>query len=336
LKAGSKLPGEFELIARYFAPLSRGFPGAYGLQDDAAVVTPTPGRQIVVKTDAIVAGVHFLPDDPAGLVARKALRVNLSDLAAKGAVPLCYMLDLILPPMATEEWVADFAGGLACDQEAFGVHLIGGDTNTTPGPLTIAVMALGEIGHDQILRRGGARPGDVIFVTGTIGDAALGLAALNGTLPDIDPETAAPLIDRYRLPAPRVDVGPRLRCPARMLWSRQRASRCRPRHGVPSAMTGRGWRRYLRVATTTKFCSRRPLKRRRGSKGSHERRAFRSRRLVICAPGDREAGTLSECSMRRATRSGWRAGAGRISDLSARLRGCRELTWRKVQRIALG
>jgi len=210
LKAGSKLPGEFELIARYFAPLSKGFPGAYGLQDDAAVVTPTPGRQIVVKTDAIVAGVHFLPDDPAGLVARKALRVNLSDLAAKGAVPLCYMLDLILPPMATEEWVADFAGGLACDQEAFGVHLIGGDTNTTPGPLTIAVMALGEIGHDQILRRGGARPGDVIFVTGTIGDAALGLAALNGTLPDIDPETAAPLIDRYRLPAPRVDVGPRL------------------------------------------------------------------------------------------------------------------------------
>ena len=210
MSSGSCLPGEFELIARYFAPLSKGFPGAYGLQDDAAVVTPTPGQQIVAKTDAIVGGVHFLPDDPADLVAQKALRVNLSDLAAKGAVARCYMIDLILPGSTTEDWVAAFARGLTHDQETFGVHLIGGDTNTTPGPLTIALMALGEIASGQILRRGGARPGDAIFVTGTIGDATLGLSALRGELPELDAAAAGHLIDRYRLPVPRVGLGPRL------------------------------------------------------------------------------------------------------------------------------
>jgi thiamine-monophosphate kinase len=204
------LPGEFELIARYFAPLSKGFEGAYGLLDDAAVVAPGAGCEIVVKTDAVIAGVHFLPDDPAGQVAQKALRVNLSDLAAKGAVPLCYMLDLMLPPATTEDWVAAFAQGLARDQRTFGVHLIGGDTNATPGPLTIAVMALGQVERGRILRRDGARAGDVIFVTGTVGDAVLGLAALDGALPEIDGATAAPLIERYRLPLPRVSIGPRL------------------------------------------------------------------------------------------------------------------------------
>ena len=210
LSAGSSLPGEFELIARYFAPLSKGSAGAYGLKDDAAVVTPTPGQQIVAKTDAIVGGVHFRPDDPADLVARKALRVNLSDLAAKGAVPRCYMLDLILPGTTTEEWVAAFARGLAQDQKTFRVHLIGGDTNATPGPLTIAVTALGEVPNGQILRRGGARAGDVIFVTGTIGDATLGLAALRGALPGLAAAEAGHLIGRYRLPVPRVGLGPRL------------------------------------------------------------------------------------------------------------------------------
>jgi thiamine-monophosphate kinase len=210
LTTGPGLPGEFELIARYFAPLSRGFAGAYGLQDDAAVVTTTPGQQLVAKTDAIVGGVHFRPDDPADLVARKALRVNLSDLAAKGAVPRCYMLNLILPGSTTEEWVAAFARGLAQDQKTFGVHLIGGGTNATAGPLTIALMALGDVPCGQILRRGGARAGDVIFVTGTIGDATLALAVLSGDLPELDAAAASHLIDRYRLPVPRVDLGPRL------------------------------------------------------------------------------------------------------------------------------
>ena len=204
------MPGEFELIARYFAPLSAGFDGAFGLKDDAAVFTPRASKQIVATTDAIIAGVHFALDDPPDIVARKALRVNLSDLAAKGAVPLYYLLDLILPQATTEKWAAGFARGLACDQKAFGVHLIGGDTNATPGPLTVAVMALGEIRSGEMLRRGGAHAGDAIFVTGTIGDAALGLAAINGALPDLDAAAAAFLVERCRLPLPRLDIGPRL------------------------------------------------------------------------------------------------------------------------------
>jgi thiamine-monophosphate kinase len=207
---GSGLPGEFELITRYFAPLAKGFPGAYGLLDDAAVITPAAGYELVAKTDAIVGGVHFLLDDPPDLVARKALRVNLSDLAAKGAIARAYMLDLMLPYTTVEAWIAGFAQGLARDQHEYDVHLIGGDTDSTPGPVTIAVMAFGEIPTGRIIRRGGARPGETIFVTGTIGDAALGLEVLRGRLPELDTASAAFLVERYRLPLPRVTVGPRL------------------------------------------------------------------------------------------------------------------------------
>jgi thiamine-monophosphate kinase len=204
------LPGEFALIARYFAPLSQGFPGAYGLLDDAAVISPALGHELVAKTDAIVAGVDFPPDDPPDLIARKALRVNLSDLAAKGAIPRAYMLDLILPNTIDEVWIAAFAAGLAQDQAEYGVHLIGGDMSSTSGPVTIAVMAFGEAPIGRIIRRGGARAGDTVFVTGTIGDAALGLAVLRGELPGLDSASAAFLVDRYRLPLPRVTLGPRL------------------------------------------------------------------------------------------------------------------------------
>ncbi len=206
----STLPGEFELIARYFAPLAAGFPGAFGLLDDAAVIAPLPGHELVAKTDAIVGGVHFLPDDPPDLIARKALRVNLSDLAAKGAVPRAYMLDIMLPRTVTEDWIAAFARGLAQDQDAYRVHLIGGDTDSTPGPVTIAVMAFGDVATGRMLRRGGAREGDTVFVTGTIGDAALGLKVLRGKLARLNTRAANFLVDRYRLPQPRVTLGPRL------------------------------------------------------------------------------------------------------------------------------
>lgn len=151
-----------------------------------------------------------MPSDPPDLVARKALRVNLSDLAAKGAVARAYMLDLMLPNTTVEAWIASFAQGLARDQNEYGMHLIGGDTDSTPGPVTIAIMAFGEIPTGQIIRRGGARPGDTIFVTGTIGDAALGLDVLRGRLPELDAASAGFLVGRYRLPLPRVTVGPRL------------------------------------------------------------------------------------------------------------------------------
>ena len=202
--------GEFELIARYFAPLAKGFPGAFGLLDDAAVIAPLPGHELVAKTDAIVGGVHFLLDDPPDLIARKALRVNLSDLAAKGAVARAYMLDLMLPRTVTEEWIATFAHGLAQDQDAYRVHLIGGDTDSTPGPVTIAIMAFGDVPTGRMLRRDGARDGDTVFVTGTIGDAAFGLEVLRGKLAHLDAGAANFLVDRYRLPRPRVTLGPQL------------------------------------------------------------------------------------------------------------------------------
>jgi thiamine-monophosphate kinase len=210
MKQAANLPGEFELIARYFAPLARGFPGAFGLLDDAAVIAPPPGHELVAKTDAIVGGVHFLHDDPPDLIARKALRVNLSDLAAKGAVPRAYMLDLMLPRTATEEWIATFARGLAEDQNEYGVHLIGGDTDSTSGPVTIAIVAFGEVATGRMIRRGSARAGDRVFVTGTIGDAALGLMVLRGQLANLDTTAAHFLVDRYRLPRPRVRLSPRL------------------------------------------------------------------------------------------------------------------------------
>jgi thiamine-monophosphate kinase len=210
VKHRSGLPEEFEIIGRYFAPLSFGFAGAFDLTDDVAVIAPGAGQELVVKTDAIVGGMHFMPDDSPDLVARKALRVNLSDLAAKGAIPRAYMLALILPDTIAEAWVAEFVRGLAEDQSAYGVHLIGGDTDMTPGPVMIAITAFGVVPTGQVLRRNGARAGDTIFVTGTIGDAALGVKALRGELPGLDPQAAEHLVDRYRLPRPRVSLGPRL------------------------------------------------------------------------------------------------------------------------------
>jgi thiamine-monophosphate kinase len=204
------LPGEFELIARYFAPLARAFPGAYGLLDDAAVISPASGNELVVKSDVIVGGIDFLPDDPADLVARKALRVNLSDLAAKGAVPRAYLLDLILPNTIDEPWIAAFADGLALDQAEYGVHLIGGDMSSTSGPITIAITALGEAPVGQIIRRGAAQGDDIVFVTGTIGDAALGLSVLRAKPTTLDAASSTFLVDRYQLPQPRVALGPQL------------------------------------------------------------------------------------------------------------------------------
>jgi thiamine-monophosphate kinase len=204
------LPNEFELIARYFAPLARGFTGAYGLLDDVALIAPASGNELAVKTDIIVAGIDFLPDDPANLVARKALRVNLSDLAAKGATPRTYLLGLVLPNTVDEAWIADFAAGLAHDQAEYGIHLIGGDMSSTSGPITIAVTAMGEAPIGRVVRRGGAQPGDTVFVTGTIGDAALGLSVLRAAPPSLDAASAAFLVDRHRLPQPRVSLGPQL------------------------------------------------------------------------------------------------------------------------------
>ncbi|WP_413988357.1 thiamine-phosphate kinase [Labrys okinawensis] len=198
---------EDQLISRYFAPLAADS-GACGLTDDAATLSVPEGQHLVVTTDALVAGVHFLPDDPPDLIARKSLRVNLSDLAAKGARPHAYTLCLALPEGWREEWLARFAEGLRQDGAEFGFALLGGDTVKTPGPLTIAVNAFGLTPTDRIPRRGGAQPGDSLYISGTIGDGALGLLTRTGQggLTDLEVEDRDYLTGRYLLPQPRVGL----------------------------------------------------------------------------------------------------------------------------------
>ena len=196
--------GEDSLIARYFRPLATD-PGAFDLGDDAAVLKAL-GDDIVVTTDAIVEGVHFLSADPPDTVARKALRVNLSDLAAKGATPAGFVLTLALSS-ADDTWLAPFARGLGEDIGLFGCPLLGGDTVSTPGPLMISITAFGRIPAGKTVHRSGAKPGDRVVVTGTIGDAALGLAILEGgavakALAD-DAGANEMLVERYRVPQPR-------------------------------------------------------------------------------------------------------------------------------------
>ena len=191
---------EFSLIARHFRPLAG--PGALDLQDDAAVLAPPPGRDLVLTADAMVAGVHFLPDDPPDLVGRKLLRVNLSDLAAKGATPFGYLMTVSAPRGTPDAWFAGFAAGLTEDQKQYGVVLLGGDTTSTPGPMSLSLTIIGHVAPGQAVRRAGARPGDGIWVTGTIGDGALGLAVARGKLQD----PTGHLLSRYRLPQPRIGL----------------------------------------------------------------------------------------------------------------------------------
>jgi thiamine-monophosphate kinase len=204
------LPAEFALIARYFRPLAG--PGALDLADDAALLDPPPGRTLVLAADAMMAGVHFLPDDPPETIGRKLLRVNLSDLAAMGAVPLGYLMTTAFPRDLPDAWIAAFAAGLAEDQRAFGIAALGGDTVSTTGPIALSLTILGHVAPGTALRRAGARPGDEIWVSGSIGDGALGLRVLRGQLP-ADP--AGHLAERYRLPQPRLQLGEALRGVAR-------------------------------------------------------------------------------------------------------------------------
>jgi thiamine-monophosphate kinase len=197
------MSGEDDLIARYFAPLASD-PGAFGLVDDAAILNGS-SDDLVVTTDAIVEGVHFLPDDPPDTIARKALRVNLSDLAAKGAAPAGFVLTLALRE-ANDSWLAPFAQALGEDARHFACPLLGGDTVSTPGPVTISVTAFGRVPAGRMVRRSGAVAGEVVVVTGTIGDATLGLALLKHGSPSGSPAAQKALIARYRVPQPRVGI----------------------------------------------------------------------------------------------------------------------------------
>lgn len=197
--------GEFATIAKLFRPLARGDKAALDLGDDAACLRPRPGFDMVVTADALVAGVHFFENDPPADIARKALRVNLSDLAAKGAKPIGYFLALARPKHMDDRALAAFARGLALDGDFFDIPLLGGDTTATPGPLTLAITALGEVGQGRMLRRDGACPGDDLWLSGTLGDGALGLLVAKGTL-----KPGKALLARYRLPQPRLALGQKL------------------------------------------------------------------------------------------------------------------------------
>lgn len=200
---------EFGIIARHFAPLAT-TPGAFGLKDDAAAIAARPGFDLIVTTDQIAEGTDFFKHDPPATIAKKALRVNLSDLAAKGAAPDCYLLAIALPPGMTEEWLADFAAGLAADQARYGISLLGGDTSATEGPLTITLTAFGFVPQGRMVTRGGARPGDAIYVTGGIGDSAGGLAIFNREKHALTEAQRDHLVARYRMPEPPIDFGKRL------------------------------------------------------------------------------------------------------------------------------
>ena len=197
---------EDRLIARYFRPLATA-PGAFGLIDDAAALTPPPGCDLVLTTDGVIAGAHFFPDDPPAMVGRKALRMNLSDLAAKGARPLGFLLSVALPEGFGEAWLGAFAAALADDAAHYGCPLYGGDTDHTPGPISVSIFAFGAVPQGKMVHRSTARPGDRIVVTGTIGDAAIGLQLRRErTLArrwGLSEAAAAQLENRYLLPQPR-------------------------------------------------------------------------------------------------------------------------------------
>jgi thiamine-monophosphate kinase len=202
---------EFEAIARLLRPLAEGAPGALGLMDDAAVVASRPGFDLVVSKDAMVEGVHFLPDDGLDLVARKLLRVNLSDLAAKGAEPFGYLMATAWSPRCGWPERELFARGLAEDQGRFGVSLLGGDTVSTPGPLTLSLTILGWVPDGRMVRRSGAKPGDRVLISGGIGDGWLGLKAASGELAGLPEGSIEQLAGRYRLPEPRLELAEALR-----------------------------------------------------------------------------------------------------------------------------
>lgn len=207
----SNRPGEFDLIGKYFRPLASAESGAADLCNDAAVLAPKDGHHLVVTMDTLVSGVHFLEFTPPHFIAAKTLRVNLSDLAAMGAEPAWYTLSLSLPSggenIYGDDWLDSFTQALEVEQMLYAITLVGGDTVSTPGPLSLSVTAMGWVKTGQEMKRSGAKPGDIIYTSGTIGDATLGLAAVQGDFSELEPSSLEILTERYHRPQPRLDLG---------------------------------------------------------------------------------------------------------------------------------
>lgn len=201
---------EFARINEIFAPLSAGYPGAFNLTDDAAIVRPFAGNELVVTTDTLIASVHFMPSDDARLISTKLLRVNLSDLAAMGARPIGYTLNIALPKKINNVWLEAFAAGLAADQAEFAISLIGGDSVATSGPITLTLTAIGDVVRGGVLRRSGALAGDLVYVSGTLGDSVAGLAVAKDKANGLSEQDQRYLLRRYRTPEPRISLGRKL------------------------------------------------------------------------------------------------------------------------------
>ena len=199
-------PGEFDLIREIFAPLAAANSAALNLNDDAAIMPQRDGWETVVSTDTMVFGVHFLPTENPCTIARRLLRVNLSDIAAMGAEPVGYFLNLSLPSDTSARWLTGFAAGLKQDQEDFDISLLGGDTTSTPGQLTLSVTMFAEVPAGQGIRRSTAQSGDIVFVSGAVGDAMLGLQRMKE-----GSDAGDKLVQRFQLPEPRLSLGRALR-----------------------------------------------------------------------------------------------------------------------------
>ncbi len=206
---------EETIIREFLVPLAAGYPGALGLADDCATIAVPAGHELVVKTDPVVEGIHFLPGADPSDIAWRALAVNVSDLAAKAAEPIAYLMALALPAAPTRSWLTRFAAGLAEAQAAFGCHLIGGDTDRTGGPVSIAITVFGLAPAGRMVRRATARPGDALLVSGTLGDASLGLALARGDARtrtwSLQGVEATYLEQRFLRPTPRLGLREALR-----------------------------------------------------------------------------------------------------------------------------
>lgn len=195
---------EFEMIERYFLPLTCGYAGTAGLCDDAAVLDIPDGHELVVTSDTLNENVHFMSGEHPANIARKALRVNLSDLAAMGATPLCYQLNIAFPKRPDEVWLTAFSKALQEDNEVYGVFCSGGDTTSIKGCfLSISITAMGVVPKGGAVKRSGATKGDHIVLSGGVGDAYLGLRVLQNGL---DAQKYAYAVSRYRVPLPRINI----------------------------------------------------------------------------------------------------------------------------------
>lgn len=209
--APAEMIEEFDLIARFFRPLAADSPYALGLQDDAAVLQPGEGNEVVVTTDSLSENVHFRSEDAPETVAARALGSNMSDLAAMGAEPIGYTLAVAAPDGTPALWFETFAKGLKMEQERYGTRLIGGDTTASKGGMMLTITAVGRVPLGQAVQRSTAKTGDDIWVTGTIGDAALGLDILQHRLKATNAVDRDALIERFNRPTARLAAVPMLR-----------------------------------------------------------------------------------------------------------------------------